>query len=201
MISIKKKNNGFTIIELMIATTVFATILMVCMTGIILLGKNYYKGIIMSRTQNTARSVMDTITQSIQYSSASPIPLVAGAPGTGTVVSAGDASGVFCVGKKRFTYNKGINATTAAGALIMDELPLNGNCTASTTGKELLSQNMRLQEFQILKNGENYDIHLVIMSGDPALADPPNTGNLCAIGSGSQFCASARLETSVRRRI
>lgn len=203
----KKKLNstGFTIVELMIATTVFATILMVCMTGLILLGKNYYKGIAMSRTQNTARSVIDTISQSIQFTSTDPIPLVSGGtPTTGTVVSSTVDTGAFCIGKKRFSFTKKQNVTSGTpgqSALLLDEVGAGGvaGCTPSSSGKELLGERMRLQELQILKNGNNYDIHLVIMYGDPGLAVP--AGDLCATGSGSQFCASAQLDTSAKRRL
>lgn len=60
-----KNTAGFTIVELMIATVVFSVILILITTGIIQIGKAYYKGIIGSRTQETARKITDEVGRSI----------------------------------------------------------------------------------------------------------------------------------------
>src|SRR5687768_12937296 len=63
----KPKNSGFTIIELMIATVVFSTILLIITGGIVQIGKAYYKGVISARTQNTTRQLTDEVTRNLQF--------------------------------------------------------------------------------------------------------------------------------------
>ena len=58
--------SGFTLLELMIATTIFSVILLLCTVGLIQIGKTYYKGSAIVRTQNVARDITDNITQAIQ---------------------------------------------------------------------------------------------------------------------------------------
>ena len=67
----KTKNSGFTIIELMIATSVFAVVLVVAASGILAIGMLYYKGVTSSRTQEAARSISNTIANTIQFTAQS----------------------------------------------------------------------------------------------------------------------------------
>lgn len=70
----KKKiriQRGFTIIELMISTVVFSLVLLAASAAIIQIGKKYYKGITNARTQEVARSTVDEIAQSLQFTNQS----------------------------------------------------------------------------------------------------------------------------------
>src|SRR3990172_9120101 len=64
----RKGVGGFTIVELMIATTIFSVILLIVTFGMLQIGRTYYKGITLTKTQNAARSIIDTISQDIQFS-------------------------------------------------------------------------------------------------------------------------------------
>ncbi|MEI6480789.1 MAG: prepilin-type N-terminal cleavage/methylation domain-containing protein [Candidatus Saccharibacteria bacterium] len=184
--------NGFTILELMIATTVFSTILLVCTYGLIQIGNTYYKGATTARVQSVARSIVDDISYEIQFSTV--IPEVFSTPTTASV----------CIGPTRFSAKKGVNVGTGVHALLFQKNS-SGPCTALASGKELLGDNMRLTEFSVTQYPANvsvpdyYIIKLNIVYGDTNLADSTDP-NVCKGGVGSQFCASAHLETTVRRR-
>jgi len=81
--SMASNKQGFTIVELMIATMVFSVILLLITFGMLQVGRTYYKGITSTKTQNAARSIMDRISQAIQFSGGEvkETPPV-GAPGT-----------------------------------------------------------------------------------------------------------------------
>jgi prepilin-type N-terminal cleavage/methylation domain-containing protein len=64
-----EKSSGFTIVELMISTLVFSVILLVVTFGIVHFTNSYYRGINGSTTQDTARTIVDSVTQAIQFSS------------------------------------------------------------------------------------------------------------------------------------
>jgi len=94
--NLRKSLTGFTIIELMIATMVFSVILLLITFGMLQIGRTYYKGVTMARTQNTARSVLDQITQAIQFSGGDITP-------TPETLPPGVHS-AFCIGDKRYSY-------------------------------------------------------------------------------------------------
>jgi prepilin-type N-terminal cleavage/methylation domain-containing protein len=106
----QKKQSGFTIVELMIATVIFSLVLLGAMVALIQISKLYYKGVTNARTQDLNRNVMAEISQGIQFSRSdinqvppgSPGPIVANpaAPSDPDVAS----RGYFCNGPRRYTY-------------------------------------------------------------------------------------------------
>lgn len=71
---VRSNEKGFTLLELMIATTIFSVILLLLTFGLLNIGKNYFKGKNSARTQEVARRVMDDISQAIRYGERSPEP-------------------------------------------------------------------------------------------------------------------------------
>lgn len=208
----QKRQDGFTVVELMIATMVFSLILTIITTGVISFTLRYYKGVNSSTTQTTARSVLDTISQAIQF-------------GTSTVRPTNHPfDNYFCAGGYSFTVDKGVMYSgSGPGGLYM--APMGGVCgPASTGGKQLLGKNMRVTALSVdLISGTGgagslYKISLGIAYGDDDLLCAPTaspgacsgTSNLtsfwrsdilCRSKSGSQFCATSKLTTIVEQRI
>lgn len=215
---------GFTVIELMIATSVFAVILLVITVGIVEFNKEYYKGVISSSTQNATRQVVDQVSQAVQYNGGYITPLTAGNP----MVKA------FCVGStKRFSMVLHHQIVSSSDhALVAENVP---NCAATaaqdistsslsttTQAQELLGKGMRLVKFTIngASGSDLYTVTVRVAYGDddllcsPSLDDcnSPSTAAAisaessrddltCRIGVGSQFCAVSELSTTVAKRI
>jgi prepilin-type N-terminal cleavage/methylation domain-containing protein len=153
--SLRHQSKGFTIIELLVATSVFSVILIVITTGIIRITQTYDKGINLVNTQNTARSIMDSIAQGIQFS--------------GGMVSWPDtasAGGVGCIGNQEYDFQLGPKLESggtpdgtgdwqSSYALALN--PNASNCTISAvpvsapaaSSSELLSPHMRLTKLGI----------------------------------------------------
>lgn len=222
---------GFTILELIIASTVFSLIMLLSTTGLIQIGKTYHKGQITSKTQETTRGIAEEISREVQYSNSSvqksheDIDPGADYGGTG-------ASGVKikakCIGDTRYTYvadttpnrskiklaqsdNYADPNPTLKHLLWVDKKLASEPCVATnlsavtpSQGRELLSQNMRLTDFNISSSGDNVSIKIKAYYGDYDLAGGV-TGNGTATcdstKNGGQFCASSELSTVVRRRI
>lgn len=174
-----KDNKGFTILELLISTTVFSVILLLCTFGLIQVGRNYYRGATITRTQNVARSVMSTLTQSIQFGAE---------PGTTLPPpSSNPTFGTFCIGSLGYTYS--LTSLKTSECI--------GGEPSTEKQTELLGKGMSLQRFSIVKSGDYYTITLLISYGE---ADLLNDQGLCKGGAGSQFCATSSLKTTVHRR-
>jgi prepilin-type N-terminal cleavage/methylation domain-containing protein len=188
----KDKNKGFTIIELMIAATVFSVVLLILTYGILSIGRMYYKNITSSRTQETARAVMDDLSNSIQFSG-SDILIVPGNPMT------------VCSGTDKYVILLNTQVRGSDHALWRDKTQ-EGVCGASgfdsNTSKELLSENMQLVDFNIDEQaGGLVDIRLSVAYGDEELLNRGTSPVSCLPGQGSTFCAVATLDTTAKRRI
>lgn len=194
---------GFTIIELLIATTVFSVILLIASAAIIQIGRVYYKGLISTKTQETARSVMENVSRDLQFSNSKALR-----------VNEADGRKVYCIGDNRYTYVLGTQVTNGAHGLVQDEAGNGCDPGDFSTGKELLGENMRLTRFDISSNDGNrtYQIGLGVAYGDSDLLTTYSADGLTLEGNlsdtlcrsgvvGSNFCATSILDTTVKRRL
>ena len=199
------KESGFTIVELMIATLVFSVILTVITVGVMSFTNRYYKGANVSTTQNAAQSILDTITQAIQFGSAIVQPTSA-------------TTNYFCAGGYAFTYDKGVLYTGSQTGLYM--APMGSTCAPTTTGgRQLLGTNMRITNLSVGSVGAGahlYSVSLTVAFGSNDLLCSPSQGNCngsamttfwpvsdvrCKTTTGSQFCATSTLTTTVEQRV
>ncbi len=192
-IKYRKQEHGFTIIELMIATTVFSVVLLICSFAMLQIGRTYYKGITMARTQTTARSIIDEISQSIQFSGGTVYPTVV--PTTNNA----------CIG--RVFYER-----TAANGL--NKYTLGSDCTNSVSlppspplPVNMLGNNMRLGKFEV-KNVAGapslWSVTIRVVYGDnDVLSNPTDlaTTGCKDSGAGGQFCAISELSTIVQKKL
>jgi prepilin-type N-terminal cleavage/methylation domain-containing protein len=214
------RQNGFTIIELLIATLVFSMVLVLLSVGLIQISRVYYKGLTTSRTQQTARDITDNITRSIQFSGGS----VTAVQGSGPYY--------FCVNNDRYTYqlNKQLTDSTtptpsqANHVLIKDTV---GACSGPasltslrglTNATELMATNMRLSKLAFCTPGMTpttdcpsppangsklYSLTVRIVAGEDDLLDlsNPTQAKCVSAQTGTQFCAVAELQSTVGKRL
>jgi prepilin-type N-terminal cleavage/methylation domain-containing protein len=220
------RQKGFTIVELMIATTVFSFVLVVVTAGIIAIGRAYYKSLTSSRVHETARSVMGDVSRSLQFSDTNSVNSQLTDPdNTGVQVR--------CFGPDRYRYFINQQVNSGNHGLYRDRRPSDATCNACDAsgtdvhghcihtnvfsgGQELLGNNMRLLEFYV-SNSEPFNIKIKVAYGDNDLLTPYNDNGtpinpsgvtageaaaaLCKLRNGSQFCAVAELETTVTSRV
>lgn len=99
----KKPNQaGFTILELVIATSVFGVMLLLATTGMLEIGRAYYKGITTSKTQAIARDIENDISNSIQNGGGADTSQET--PSAQYKVKSGFDLKAECVGDTRYSY-------------------------------------------------------------------------------------------------
>jgi len=121
---------GFTIVELLIATSVFAMVLLVALTGFLQIGRLFYKGVSDTQTQDVSRQVVNDITNNIMATSlGNSIPSVSG-----------PAYSYFCAGPYRYTYAKYDSGGSNAGRPVQfnSDLNVNYDPTSSSVNMGLL---------------------------------------------------------------
>jgi len=209
--SLRQRSGGFTILELMIATMVFAVVLMVVTIGILQVARVYYKGVTETNTQNTARFIIDTIAQTIQFSGGN-VTTTPSSPLAGTDYA-------FCIGNRQFSYRlgwqveNGLNPTqnqtwhalvqnTTAGCSSSSAAQNLSNQTIS--GRDLIGRHMRLSNLVVQNLGANqYRVTVRVVFGDNDLLSNPTTAtSTCQnVTAGTQFCAVSELSTVVLKRV
>jgi prepilin-type N-terminal cleavage/methylation domain-containing protein len=225
------RDKGFTIIELMIATAVLSTILLLVTVMMVNIGRLYYKGINQARIQSNVRNVIDEVSQHLKLGDGWQ-------PATGN-----NNQRAYCIGNTRYTYVIGVqigqpapgsSAPTYQHVLWRDDNPTPGSCSITGDhevnltslspstdlhGSELIAPRSRLINFSI-DGTSPYDLALGVAYGDndllcspsvigscntdvamPALVDYTHGDLLCKGKQGDQFCATAKLNTSVVRRL
>ena len=146
---------GFTIVELMIATTVFSMVLLVIIYGVLSFTHAYYSGVNSSTTQDTARNVMNTVAQAIEFSGNV-------IRGSGSVGGSNPAY-YFCAGGSVYYYIPGVkfDATQPVSSTNPGLYVDPGACGPAPTsfsdpnGKELLGNNMRVTYLSLVASPTN----------------------------------------------
>jgi type II secretory pathway pseudopilin PulG len=226
---LKQKSAGFTIVELLIATMIFSTIIVLVSVVVVRISNQFYKTLTLNKTQTVARAISDAVAQGIQFSNAGI-----------TSDHANDEPGMICAGNQVFVYQRHLQIL-GTGSLAPDQTrhavlqATAGVCpTYETTAaswlaappsnaRELLDNKMRLAKFTIQQSSSNsdvYNIDIKVVYGDTDLLCSPSSPNhdcnpdvsqdsttpnkddvQCKIGPGSQFCAISELNTTVEKRL
>lgn len=217
--SVRSDNQGFTIVELMIATTVFGVIMLIAAATVVRFTNNFQRGLTQTTTQNTARSVIDTLSQSIQF--AGDVP-------NGDLDQVGDSLGI-CVDSTKYSFVLGRTLGAQADRVLVEERGVGGSsCDGKATnisspvpgGKELLGENMRLTELSLDASGYIATVEVTVAYGEDDLLCNTNVAGSCSPDAatlstaqlqgdgiqcrptaGSQFCAVSSLRTTVQRRL
>jgi prepilin-type N-terminal cleavage/methylation domain-containing protein len=207
-----QQQSGFTIVELMIASTVFSTILLLFSVGLLSIGRMYYKGITMAKAQETARVIMDDISEAIQANGGTVTPTPATTPAAGTVNK-------FCIGNTVYVYRLGRQLVSSSPAADQATEVIKSEKLAACNGAltinfgmmgpdsyELMAPNMRLSNLSVqpVPNTNLYTVTVRVVAGDSdLLLDSDGTNAECdiAIRNGSQFCAASELTTTIEKRI
>lgn len=203
----KNNQQGFTIIEMMIAMVVFSTILVMVSAMMIGISRLYYKGINQASVQEATRNIAEQVSQSIQLTDHNPI--------YGTKTFGPINAEAYCMNNVRYSFVKnmqmGSDADDSRHVLWRDTnnpggsvcVPLNVNSNL-TDGTELALEGSRLTEFSI-SDVEDSDfanrINVGLAYGDSDLLKFSGENTRCLGDTGGQFCATSKQNMLVTRRL
>lgn len=187
MTSVSKRSDGFTIVELMIASAVFSVIILAITAALTTMSRAYQRSIYTSNTQAAASSMADVIAQSVRSSTGEINPP------TGDAVN---GTGAYCIGSQQILYTLGrrvgdtVSTTSSRYAVVAR--PNNGcgitdihtNSPVLTGHKELLGRGMRLSNLTIVKptGSTYYQINLRVVYGDDDLLCRESMPSTCLAG-------------------
>lgn len=184
----KQHNNqaGFTIIELMIALAIMATLLTLSSFLLVQIGKLYSKGVNASTAQNASRSIIAEISNTLQFSGEEPAECFPARPSgpppytsdvtcaVKSVAKSGKTVHSYCIGTTRYSYI------------------INSKQADSPTGDE--SAHVLWQD-KMTGPGDCYPVDITVNNPTGCLSPtPPVSSTDCALGKGKELAPkSARL--------
>lgn len=214
----KKHEAGFTVVELMISSAIFALVLLLCAFAVLHVGRMFYKGIITNRTQDIARKLSTDVHQNIIFGES-------GEPAQfheqGTNSFAGVQVYSHCFGPVRYSYTltHSLGSGTGKSAHVLwkdrNEMPgcppvnitvpnptdpISGN---PSLGEEIVGQNMRVPIFTVYNTGTIWTAIIRVAYADTVdLFEGNNPVNPC-LGTiaGGQFCAVSDFTMNARKRL
>lgn len=203
---LKKNQKAFTIIELLIASTVFSMIILGACVAIIQMSRLYYKGIILSRTQTAGRNLTQSIAREIQFQG--------GDVTTDTVSLPPNTIQDLKIGATTYRYAKnkqqGSDIKHAIlkfnNSLSPTPNPDLNTALGSSELRDVLANNMRVlnldvEEFPSSIAPGVYKINVKIAYGDSDLFDDPDNPTMCKGNpAGSQWCSIVEYNTMVFQR-
>ncbi len=204
----KNRLGGFTIVELLIATAIFSTVLVIVISGFLQIGRLFYKGITVNNTQQVSRQILDSATNDVRFNNSV----------NRTFFDPDDQSqGFYCIGNARYTFNLHYIVTPTDNwqngaknfGLLRDTLYGATACSDPTdpltpfnNPQELLSPNMQLNEFNVtpVGGGQVYIIVVDVVSGNinAVNVDAETKEASCqSTLKNSEFCSQSRLSTQI----
>lgn len=222
----KKSQSGFTIVELLVATSVFSLVMLGAAATILQVTRLYYKGIISSRTQTDARNLLENISRPIQLERQT----IFGPKSVSTTSTGSYPVNVMCIGNTRFTYVVGLekdesvqideSKTKIAHAIWKNQVDNPQQCETNvpnltdsnlSNGVDMLGQHMRLSKFEVDENSSVpglWNINIDVLYGDRDLMLPQQSpasfvmpASCNGAVAGSQWCAKASYSTKVYKRV
>lgn len=211
--------SGFTIVELMIATAVFAIVLLIAQTSFVQIGHLFYRGVSITNTQEAADHVFQDINGNFQ---------AAGSLDGAKNSSAGGYD-YYCIGNTRYTYrinnqvnsggavnhsstsgNFGILKDTMQGTGLECPAPCDDAAPSCASGAplrnpvEMLGDKMRVEQFDITQSTTTsnlYSVSIVIAYGNDDTLTYSTPGDYstaqCQSDVKNSFCAVSKIHTSV----
>lgn len=228
---IAPNQKAFTIVELMIATSILSVILVLVTAMMISIGNLYYKGTTQTNLQDNIRNVVDELSQDLQLNGSALITSI----NTHTALPRS-----YCIGTSRYTYILGRQLSSSPGSgqsyhvLWRDTVPA-GTCpditgvlfdstalSSADPGTELVSPNSMLTSFSITTGSSPFTIVInEAYASSDLLCDTGTAGDCSSISTsttvwdpnpplgqiickglaGTQFCATATLTATVSERL
>ena len=211
------RQQGFTIIELMISLSILSLILLLSTFTILQLGSIYSKGTNLASTQSTTRNLIADIGAQLQLGGANP---------TFQAATVSPPYGALCIGNQRYSFVLNHKLTTADTDHVLwhdittsgsscTPIKLNGSQTVPSdmitaavgNGVEMMPLNSRLVDLYLTKINDLYLINVGVAYGDDdvitytARVGATAAKAICNGGAGDNFCAVSSLEKIIDSRI
>ena len=194
-INLINQKDGFTVVELMIATAVFSIVLLLSLAGFLQIGQMFYKGVNITQTSNVLNQTATSLKNDILFDTGTEAVTIFETPRI-TTPDGQITRYYFCAGSNRYSFIKGKQLDRAAGeaeingpngsdlwyqfALLKDRLTTSGcpNPFSTTSSApidpdnvtELLGDKMRLSQLEIPRlpspNDKLYTVFIKVAYGD-----------------------------------
>lgn len=198
----KHQHSGFTVVELMIAITVFSVLMLIVTIGVFQVAREYQQASTRTRLESASRNIHQQVADGVKYSGSTPA--------LSTVVSGWQS---LCTGNQRFTFASSLPTYTSSSYTALNTglylyTDASGPCSASspgpTVGTNLLPTNARVVSFVYDSLNGAFVTKFIVSDSD--LVDFGATGAAGELKCkapvvGGEYCAVVELQSSFIKRV
>lgn len=189
-----KTKKGFTVVELMIAISVFATTMVIVLAGVILISRQYQQSSNKIALEDAARNMHQQIADSIKFSNSDVVVNNTNATYNALCVG-GD---MYLFGKFSAPYGQNEYNNITPGLFLQKATDKCATVTMNADAANLLPNNAKVTKFTIT----NTEISTQFVKSDFDLLELGNQSVQCKIAiSGREFCAVVSLDSTAIRRV
>lgn len=192
---VRSMRAGFTLVELMIAITVFSVAILVATSGAVVVGRMYQQSVTKAKLLTAAREIQGQFTQEIQYS------------GTVPVLSPDPIGGLnaLCIGNTRYLWSTDTNNNKLIKEEFVNEAPCTSKESPSGDLPKItnpLPKSARVTKFYYDGDSGIYSLSIRFVLGDDDMFEDNDIKKSCKANIlGSEFCATVELDNQVARKV
>jgi len=200
------KKTGFTIVELMIALSLFAVVSVIVLAGVLFIGRQYQQSSDRIAIEDASRNLHQQISQSLQFSPKPTVDAFTPIPG--------QPFSKFCVGKDKYVFNRtqiidGPSYESAAEGLYLLSYDGCSNATTSPDAVNLLPPGAKVAYFNfdfstgtlstiIIKAPSDGGDLIKDVSGPPA---QPEEAGCDSTVTRREYCTSVKFDSATVGRL
>lgn len=203
MVYSKSKERGFTIVELMIAVSIFAIAITLVLAGVIFIARQYQQASNRVAMEDATRNLHQQIIQSVQFGK-----IIIPDAGKGLFTNSGYRA--TCVGNYMYIYGEAKIVDQSSYEGKEEGLYIKDNTTgcaqadiSKVNARNLLPPGAKVVEFSVSDQGE---INTTVANSPPDLLEIVNSGGSFDVScksaiTGREFCAIVSLNSAANQRI
>lgn len=181
---------GFTIIELMIAVSVFALAIMLVTMTVIGISRSYQQGATKAKLLTTSREIHAQFTQFIQYGGSANEP---------SLSTQGNWN-FLCIGNIQYIYWP--NNYSASDSYLFVITYQGDGCSGIYTKEQPLPPGTVVTNFSVTGKSPTYTLYTRFVTGDNTMFINNDYNNTCRSNIlGEEFCAVISLSSTVSRKV
>jgi prepilin-type N-terminal cleavage/methylation domain-containing protein len=201
------KSRGFTILELMVAISVFSVAIILVTTGAILVGRYYQQGATKSKLLATTREIHSQFTQNVQLSAGSSVYI----GGISDQVSWNSTNYYYnCIGNTRYLLSTIENTSDEYYGDFMTEDISNKSCKSTLVENPIhplpsgsrAAKSDNTEAFAITEINRTYKLQTRFVIGSQDMFVDDDYKNTCQSNVlGSAFCSVVSLDSEAARKV
>jgi prepilin-type N-terminal cleavage/methylation domain-containing protein len=202
---VRKRSAGFTVVELMIAITVFSAVITLVSAAVIQVGRMYQQGVTKTKILDASRELHQDFAQNVQYGA----DISSGVSDLDLGVDPFGDTKVWCAGITRYSWipakADSSNLAVAQDSFKVDTVAAFSDCTSTAIdagAKKPLPKDTFVSVFTVTEASGAYTLNTRFAYGDADMFQGNDITKSCRTSvAGGEYCAAVDFSSTVIQKV